>query len=95
MLICHFTDRATPSYRQSCHYDAWLLQDLSANKCGAASLPISIDVHIYVVTPIDVIPLSGTALQRGHDRGIGPIKLNKTNGTSPYIRDFPMIRRIR
>lgn len=55
MLICHFTDRATPSYRQSCDYDAWLLQDLSGNKCGAASLPISVDVHIYVVTPIDVI----------------------------------------
>ncbi|KAJ0129192.1 Uncharacterized protein HZ326_27706 [Fusarium oxysporum f. sp. albedinis] len=45
-------------------------------------------VDVYIVGILTVanlachIPLSGTALQRGHDRGVGPIKMNKTNGTS-------------
>jgi hypothetical protein len=38
------------------------------------------------------IPLSGTALQRGHNRGVGPIKINKTNGTSPYILICMMVK---
>jgi hypothetical protein len=39
-----------------------------------------------------LIPLSATALQRGHDRGIGPIKIKKTNGTSPYILICMMVK---
>jgi hypothetical protein len=38
------------------------------------------------------IPLSGTALQRGHDRGVGPIKMNKADGTSPYILICMMVK---
>jgi hypothetical protein len=39
-----------------------------------------------------LIPLSGTALRRGHDRGVGPIKIDKTNGTSPHILICMMVK---
>ena len=39
-----------------------------------------------------VIPLSATALRRGHDRGIEPIKINETNGTFPHILICMMVK---
>jgi hypothetical protein len=38
------------------------------------------------------IPSSATALRRGHDRGIEPIKMNATNGTSPHILTCMMVK---
>jgi hypothetical protein len=39
-----------------------------------------------------LIPLSATALRRGHDRGIKPIKINKTNSTFPHILICIMVK---
>lgn len=36
--------------------------------------------------------MSGTALQRGCDRGVGLIKIDKTDSTSPYILTYMMVK---
>ena len=36
--------------------------------------------------------MSGTALQRGCDRGVGLIKIDKTDSTSPYILIYMMVK---
>jgi hypothetical protein len=39
-----------------------------------------------------IIPLSATALRRGHDGVIEPIRINETNGTFPHILICMMVK---
>jgi hypothetical protein len=38
------------------------------------------------------IPLSATALRRGYDSGVRPIKITETNSPSPYILICMMVK---
>jgi hypothetical protein len=53
-------------------------------------MPIFMSANL--TTPQRAIPLSATALRRGQDRGIEPIKINEINGTFPCILICMMVK---